>query len=34
MDSARHIMKRILNPQLLSQMATYDVAITFHQYLS
>jgi hypothetical protein len=28
MGSARHVIKRILNPRFLSYMATYDVAST------
>jgi len=31
MDSARHGIKRILNPRSLSEMATYDVATTIYQ---
>jgi len=33
MDSARYVIKRILNPHLLSQMASYDMASTIHQSL-
>ena len=33
MDSARHIIKRILNPRFLRQMTSYDVASTIHQSL-
>ena len=33
MDSARHVIKTILNPRFLSQMASYDVASTIHESL-
>ena len=33
MDSARHVITRNVNPHLLSQMASYDVAGTVHQSL-
>ena len=33
MYSARHVIKRILNPRFLSQMTFYDVASTIHQSL-
>jgi len=33
MDSARHVIKCILNPHFLSYMASYDVASTIHQSL-
>jgi len=33
MDSARHAIKRILNPRCLSWMACYDEASTIHQSL-
>jgi hypothetical protein len=31
MGSARHVIKRIMNPRVLFQMASYDVASTIHQ---
>jgi len=31
MDGARHVIKRMLNPLVWSQMASYDVASTVHQ---
>jgi len=33
MDSARHVITRILNPRFLSHMAFYDLASTVHQSL-
>jgi hypothetical protein len=33
MDNARHVIKRVLNPHLLSYMTFYDVASTIHQSL-
>ena len=33
MDGARHVIKRILNPRFLREMASYDVASTIHQCL-
>jgi len=33
MNSARHVIKRNLNPRFLSWMASYDVASTIHQSL-
>ena len=33
MGSARHVIERIVNPRFLSDMASYDVASTFHQSL-
>ena len=33
MDSARHVIKRMLNPRFLSYMTCYDVASTMHQSL-
>jgi hypothetical protein len=33
MGNARHVIERILNPDLISQMASYDVACTIHQAL-
>jgi hypothetical protein len=30
MDSDRHVIKRVSNPQLLSRMVSFDVAITIH----
>ena len=33
MDSARHVIKRILKPRFLSQLASYNVASTVHQSL-
>jgi len=32
-DSARHVINRILNPRLLSYMTSYDAASTIHQFL-
>jgi len=34
MDSAHHVIKRILNVRFLSSMASYDVAKTIHQSLT
>jgi len=34
MDSARHIITRILNPRFLNSLASYDVARTVHQSLA
>jgi len=34
MDSAHLVIKRVLNAHLLTQMASYDVASTYHQYLA
>jgi len=33
MDSARHVIKRILNPRFSNAMASYDVASAIHQSL-
>jgi hypothetical protein len=33
MDSAHHVIKRILNHQFLSRMVFYDVVSTIHQSL-
>ena len=33
MDNARHVIKRVLNPHLLSYMTFYDVASAIHQSL-
>ena len=33
MDSARHVIKRILNPRFLSLASSYDVASSIHQSL-
>ena len=33
MDSARHVIKRILNPRFLSEMTSCDAASTIHQIL-
>jgi len=33
MDSARHVITRVMNPRLLGYMASYDVASTIHQSL-
>ena len=33
LDSARHVIQRLVNPRFLSQMASYDVASTIHQSL-
>jgi len=32
--SARHVIKRILNPGALNQMTSYDAASTMHEFLS
>jgi hypothetical protein len=34
MDSARHVIRRNLNPLFLSQLASCEVASTIHQSLS
>jgi hypothetical protein len=33
MDSARHVIKRVLNSAFVSEMVSYDVASTVHQSL-
>jgi len=34
MDSARHFIKRIMNPHFLNETASYDVASAIHQSLT
>jgi hypothetical protein len=33
MDGARHVIERVLNPDVLMLMTSYDVASTIHQFL-
>jgi hypothetical protein len=33
MNSARHVIKRMLNPRFLSQLASFDAASSIHQSL-
>jgi hypothetical protein len=34
MDSARHVIKRMLHRHFMNHMASYDVASTIHQSLA